>query len=76
MTKGLLKLEGLAYVFLNNVMSGKTGLSGFANRTVRFCPTEFLSIFSVSCISGLEDKMYYVNLDFKACNNYLNRYFD
>jgi hypothetical protein len=29
--ESILKLEGLAHVFLNNVLSGKTGLSNIAN---------------------------------------------
>jgi hypothetical protein len=59
MTKGekyQLNLEGLAFVF-SSAMSGKTRLTGFANRTIRFCPTEFLSIFLLPCSSGLDDML-------------------
>jgi hypothetical protein len=56
----------------SSVLSGKSGLSDFVNRTVRFCLAEFLSIFLSSCNSGLEDKLYYVNLGVKACNKFVN----
>jgi hypothetical protein len=53
-------------------MSEKIGLSGFANRTVQFCPAEFLSIFSLPCNSELEDMVYCVNFGVKACNMFVN----
>jgi hypothetical protein len=56
----------------SSVLSEKTGLPNFANWTVRFCPAEFLSIFSVLCNSGLEDILYYVNFGVKACNIFVN----
>jgi hypothetical protein len=53
-------------------MSGKTGLSDFANRTIRFSPANFLSIFSLPCNSGLKDILYCVNFGVKVCNMFLN----
>jgi hypothetical protein len=50
----------------------KIGLFGFANRTVQFYLVEFLSIFSFPCNSGLEDKLYCVNIGVKACNMFVN----
>jgi hypothetical protein len=43
--ESILKLEGLAHVFLNNVLSGKTGLSNIANWTVWFCQQNFYLSF-------------------------------
>jgi hypothetical protein len=60
-----------SFVF-SSVMSGKIGLSDFANRTIHFCPTEFVSIFSLPCNSGLEDMLYCVNFGVKACNMFVN----
>jgi hypothetical protein len=56
----------------SSVLSGKIRLSGFANRTVRFCPAEFLSILSLPYNSRLEDMLYFVNFDVKACNIFMN----
>jgi hypothetical protein len=54
-------------------LSGKTGLSGFANQTIRFCPAEFLSIFSLPCNSELEGMLLYcVNFGVKVCNIFVN----
>jgi hypothetical protein len=67
MTKGekyQLKLEGLA--FLCSV------LLCLENRSVQFCPAEFLSIFSLPCNSRLENMLYVVNFGVKACNMFLN----
>jgi hypothetical protein len=56
----------------SSVLSRKTGLSSFANWTVRFCPAEFLPIFSLPCNSRLKDMLYYVNFGVKACNIFVN----
>jgi hypothetical protein len=60
-----------SFVF-SYVLSGKIRQFNFANRTVRFCPAEFLSIFLFPCNSGLVDKLYCVNLGVKACNMFVN----
>jgi hypothetical protein len=60
-----------SFVF-SSVLFGKTGLSSFANRTVRFCPAKFLFIFSLSCNSGLKDMLYCVNFGVKAGNIFVN----
>jgi hypothetical protein len=73
MTKGekyQLKLERLA--LLCSVLSRKIGLPDFANWTVRFCPAEFLSIFSLPYNNELEDMLYCVNFGVKACNMFVN----
>jgi hypothetical protein len=51
----------------------KTGLSSFAHQTIRFCPEEFLSTFSLPYNSGLKDMLYCVNFGVKACNMFVNR---
>jgi hypothetical protein len=52
-----LKLRGLAQSFSCSIMSGKIGLSSFANQSVRFCPAKFSSIFVFPISSGHEDKL-------------------
>jgi hypothetical protein len=47
-------------------------LPDFANRTIRFYPTEFLSIFSLPCNNELDDMLYCVNFGVKACNMFVN----
>jgi hypothetical protein len=59
-----LKLEGLAPLF--------SVLLCMENRTVQFCPVEFLSIFSLPCNNGLDDMLYCVNFGVKACNMVMN----
>jgi hypothetical protein len=54
------------------VLSRKIRMSSFANRTVRFCPAKFLSIFSLPCNSELGDMLYCVNFGVKACNMFVN----
>jgi hypothetical protein len=56
----------------SSVLFGKTGLSGLSNWTVRLCPVEFLYIFSFPYNSGLENMLYCVNFDVKACNIFVN----
>jgi hypothetical protein len=46
--------------------------SVWKNQIVRFCPAEFLSIFSLPCNSGLEDMLYCVSFGVKACNMFVN----
>jgi hypothetical protein len=55
----------------SSILSGKTGLFGFANRTVRFYLAKFLSIFSLPCNSELKDMLYYINFGVKACNMFV-----
>jgi hypothetical protein len=43
-----LKLEGSTQFILVSILSEKTGLSGFANRTVRFYPAEFFIYLFIS----------------------------
>jgi hypothetical protein len=56
----------------SSALFGKIGLSGFANQTIWFFLVEFLSIFSLSCNSGLEDMLYCVNFGVKTFNMFVN----
>jgi hypothetical protein len=56
----------------SSALCGKIRPSCFANRTIRFCPTEFVSIFSLPRNSGLKDMLYCVNFGVNVCNMFLN----